>query len=151
MDDKRDKSSRDKQRYQPKPERTYIRSVTKAAAHPVRANILKALKEGEQSTLDLESVTGENRYNLYHHLNILQDAGLIDHKIFENKKMYYSARPENPESFVAIIGEDEISRHKKEIHKLIDAVNNMEQGPVPDPDRIERVEIYFNYGDKKGE
>lgn len=60
--------------------RSYIRSATKAATHPVRSSILKSLKDSPKSTVELEEVTGEARYNLYHHLNSLEDVGLVEWK-----------------------------------------------------------------------
>ena len=61
-----------------KPMRSYIKTATKAATHPVRSSILKSLKDSAKSTVELEEITGEARYNLYHHLNLLEDVDLVD-------------------------------------------------------------------------
>ena len=57
--------------------RTYLKSAIKAASHPIRNKILKILKAGPQSTPSLEKETGENRYNLYHHLDVLVNSDLV--------------------------------------------------------------------------
>ena len=51
--------------------RTYIEKAVKAASHPLRDQILRSLKNGPLSTIDLEEQLGESRYNLYHHLDVL--------------------------------------------------------------------------------
>ena len=39
-----------------------------AAAHPTRQTILKNLQENDAlTTIELQKLTGEDRYNLYHH------------------------------------------------------------------------------------
>ena len=42
--------------------RSYMADALKAAAHPTRQDILKALEEKPHTTVELEEVTGENRY-----------------------------------------------------------------------------------------
>jgi DNA-binding transcriptional ArsR family regulator len=69
-----------------KEERDYISLTSKAVAHPVRQKILHSLKESAKSTTKLEEELGENRYNLYHHLEILVDADLIEKKVGVNKE-----------------------------------------------------------------
>ena len=51
--------------------RSYTSEVVKAAAHPTRQGILKALEKDTRTTVELEEITGENRYHLYHHLQLL--------------------------------------------------------------------------------
>ena len=71
--------------------RIYVDSALSAATHPVRKNILKLLKKRSLSTIDIESSTKESRYNLYHHLNVLENSGLIkvDNKKSEGKLKFY--------------------------------------------------------------
>ena len=81
-----------------KPSRSYLNPTTKAVAHPVRSQILRALKEGDLSTVELEKITGETRYNLYHHLSALEQVGLIDWTMRDNKtKLYQLRTPETPD------------------------------------------------------
>src|SRR3972149_731262 len=69
--------------------------------HPPRQLILKGLKEKDLSTIDLERQTGENRYNLYHHLGVLEEAGLIESQLEDGRaKKYRPTRAEAaPEPF----------------------------------------------------
>ena len=59
--------------------RTYLASTQKAFSHPVRRDILKTLKKGTCSSVDLEEIIGTTRYNLYHHLDVLikEDVRLV--------------------------------------------------------------------------
>ncbi len=82
--------------------------------HPVRAQILKALKASDKSTVELESITGEARYNLYHHLNALEQADFVGWTMRDNKtKLYHLKNPENPEATVIVFDENDIKSNKK--------------------------------------
>jgi len=92
-----------------KPMRSYIKTATKAATHPVRSSILKSLKDSAKSTVELEEITGEARYNLYHHLNLLEDVDLVKWKLKDNKtKIYSLKKPKRPQAAVLIFDEDDI-------------------------------------------
>ena len=69
--------------------RVHTPEVIKAAAHPTRQTILRFLKEREHSTIELERRTGENRYNLYHHLQKLQEVGLIGSRLSDSRAKRY--------------------------------------------------------------
>jgi len=132
--------------YPPKLGRAYIRSATKAATHPVRARILKGLKEGEKSTTDLEELTGENRYNLYHHLNALEDVGLVHHVVMENRKVYQVTRPENPQVAVIIINTEEITEHREQFYHMLDLIGEIQGEYIPHREKITSAELCFYYG-----
>jgi DNA-binding transcriptional ArsR family regulator len=72
--------------------RAYPDETLRAATHPTRQTILKALQESERSTTDLEQMTGENRYNLYHHLAILEQAGLVGHRLRDSRSKEFFLR-----------------------------------------------------------
>ncbi len=136
----------------PKISRSYIRPETKAATHPVRAQILKALKEGDKSTVDLEQTTGETRYNLYHHLNALEQVGLIGWTMRDFKtKLYHSKTPNTPGVAVIILTEEEVRAKKEKFKSFIDALGALEGKDVPDADKVTSAEIclYYTWGDKK--
>jgi DNA-binding transcriptional ArsR family regulator len=130
--------------------RTYINYATKAAAHPVRSTILKALQESEKETVELESLTSESRYNLYYHLNALEKAGLIEWKMKDNKtKIYQVKSVEHPEVAVILINHEEIKGKRKEFDFLINALSNMEGQEIPFKESIVGAEICLYYA--KGE
>jgi hypothetical protein len=136
----------------PKPMRSYIQTATKAATHPVRSSILKSLKESPKSTFELEDVTGEARYNLYHHLNFLENVGLIDWKFKDNKtKIYSLGKPERPQVAVVVFDEADIKSKPKKFDVLIDSMSSMEGNKIPHKKKIEKVEIclYFEWPEKK--
>jgi len=132
--------------------RSYIRSATKAATHPVRSQILKALKEGDKSTVDLEQATHETRYNLYHHLNALEQVGLVNWTMRDNKtKLYHASTPNTPEAAVIILSADDISANMGQFQNLISSLGALEGEPIPHPEKIKSAEIclYYDWEESK--
>ncbi len=125
--------------------RALVSSSMSATAHPTRELILRTLKEGPQSTLDLEKVTGENRYNLYHHLSVLEDVPLITSSIGEGRsKVFELYNPKRPEvAFVVLDSRDkEEAKALKKILKLLD--KETAEG-VPHWRDIHRSKMVFYY------
>ena len=139
---KRGKARRTKQ----KPMRSYIKTATKAATHPVRSSILKSLKDSAKTTVELEEITGEARYNLYHHLNLLEDINLVEWKLKDNKtKMYSLKKPRRPQAAVLIFDEGDIKEKLAEFQNFINALIKMEGQEIPHKNKIIKAEIclYF--------
>jgi DNA-binding transcriptional ArsR family regulator len=133
-----------------KSSRSYIRPETKAATHPVRAQILKALKAGDKSTVELESITGEARYNLYHHLNALEDAGFVGWKMRDNKTKLYSAKsPAKSDAAVLVFDKDDIERNEKRFKVLMEVLSDIGGEEIQDLDKITDAEICLHYSRKK--
>ena len=154
MTDKRKSSSGNSGvgRFGAKPMRSYIKTATKAATHPVRSSILKSLKDSPKSTVDLEAITGEARYNLYHHLNSLEDVGLIEWEMKDNKtKIYTLKAPNRPEVAVLIFDENDIKRKPKEFRAMIDTMSAMEGNEIPHGQKIIKAEIclYYEWSKRK--
>ncbi len=69
--------------------RKYTPETFVAIAHPTRSQILEILTQKKQiSTPELEKDLNENRYNLYHHLDVLKKVGLVDSKIIGRVKHF---------------------------------------------------------------
>jgi len=147
-----EKKSDDNRQISREPTRSYIESATKAAIHPVRSKILKALKEGEKSTLDLEEVTRRARHDLYHHLKVLEDANLIEWKFDRKGIKHYSRKSlQNPQAAVVVLEENDIREKQKDFDALVDLLSDIEGEKIPHRDRITRVEIYLYYGPSPGD
>jgi len=135
-------------RIKQKPMRSYIQTATKAATHPVRSSILKSLKGSVKSTVELEEITGEARYNLYHHLNLLEDVDLVEWKLKDNKtKMYSLKKPRRPQVAVQIFDEGDIKRKPEEFKDFINTLSKMEGQEIPHKNKIIKAEIclYFSW------
>ena len=135
----------------PKLMRSYIQSATKAATHPVRSSILKSLKDSPKSTVELEEITGEARYNLYHHLNFLEDVDLIKWNFKDSKtKVFSLKKPKRPQAAVLIFDNDDIKKRQKAFNRLIDALAAMEGQKIPHKDKIVKAEIclYFPWSEE---
>ncbi len=126
--------------------RIYLKSAVKAASHPVRSKILKTLKAGSMSTPDLEEAVGENRYNLYHHLDVLIESDII-HEILSGKKSkYYQLNtPKKPNVAVFIFTEEDFIKDFSTWNKMLDGLEKIEGGKIPIRGKITQAEIHLSY------
>ena len=128
--------------------RTYLAHAVKAATHPVRREILKSLKKGPQSTVELEGELNESRYNLYHHLDVLSSAGLVKESSSKGggKTRHFALRePKRPELAVLLFDEAELRQDPKGREHLLDALEELEGKPIPHRDKVISAEIQLRY------
>ena len=128
--------------------RTYLAHAVKAATHPVRREILKSLKKGPQSTVELEVELNESRYNLYHHLDVLSSAGLVKESSSKGggKTRHFALRePKRPELAVLLFDEAELKQDPKGREHLLDALEELEGKPIPHRDKVVSAEIQLRY------
>ena len=123
--------------------RTLLSSAVSATAHPTRELILRELKEGPSSALELEDVTGESRYNLYHHLGVLEDARLITASLVDNrkKKRYELSKPSKPEVSLLILDQHDT----EEMETLKGVLKQLNSEGIPHADEICRAKMIFYY------
>ncbi|MHA2252774.1 MAG: winged helix-turn-helix domain-containing protein [Candidatus Kariarchaeaceae archaeon] len=78
-----------------KREKIYSTGVMAALNHPIRLTLYNLIQEGNQTstgqeegitTPEMAEILKENRFNLYHHLGILEKAGLIE-SFYEGNRM----------------------------------------------------------------
>ena len=128
--------------------RTYLAHAVKAATHPVRREILKSLKKGPQSTVELEGELKESRYNLYHHLDVLSSAGLVKESLSKSggKARHFALKePKRPELAVLLFDEAELKHDPKGREHLLDALEELEGKPIPHRDKVVSAEIQLRY------
>ena len=128
--------------------RTYLAHAVKAATHPVRRDILKSLKKGPQSTVDLEEALNESRYNLYHHLEVLSSAGLVKECVPKNKgkvRHFMLKEPKRPELTVLLFDEKELKENPEGKEQLLDAIEQLEGKPIPHREKVISAEIHLRY------
>jgi len=124
-------------------DRSYTSEAVKAAVHPTRQRILKRLQQGPASSVELEQETGENRYNLYHHLSSLEGAGLVSSVIRDSKtKVYRIVEPERPESAVLLATREE---DPEKMEQLLDAIERVLEKPIPHRKQITQSTIMLAY------
>ena len=131
--------------------RIYVDSALSAATHPVRREILKLLKKDSQSTLDIGKETNENRYNIYHHLKVLEKSGLIKldkkkSKKSEGKLQYYKMNyVKKPVMAAFSFDEVDIKEKSGSCKKLYKTIEEIEDYDLPDTKRISKIEVYLTY------
>ena len=128
--------------------RTYLTHAVKAASHPVRREILKTLKGGPQSSLDLEDKLGESRYNLYHHLDVLSEANLIQgsaSKDDSKAKQYQLKEPKRPDLALFLFEEEELAGNSKLRDNMFDLLELIGGKEIPHRDKIVSAEVHLRY------
>jgi len=124
--------------------RTYLKNTVKAASHPVRNKILKALKGGAMSTPDLEEALNESRYNLYHHLDVLVNSNLIIEKKHSSKAKHYELTTEDkPGASVFIFTEDDFKKDYPTWNSLLNVLEILEGEKIPIRGKIVQAEIHL--------
>ena len=139
-----------------KSKREYIRKITKAATHPERSRILRLLQDSPQLTADLlrelDIPEGE-KHKLYHHLNVLIKADLIDWKFKDKEdrktKIFSLKEHKRPFAAVVIFDKDDIKTKRKEFEAMIDLMSAMEGKEIPFKNKIVRAEICLYYKEYK--
>ena len=126
--------------------RTYLAHAVKAASHPVRREILKTLKEGPLSSVDLEDKLGESRYNLYHHLDVLTQSDLVTELDTSGKtKQYKINAPSKPEVAVFLFNEDDLLKNIGIWNKLLQGLEMIEGEKIPHKEKIKEVQVHLKY------
>ena len=126
--------------------RTLLSSAVRATTHPTRELILRELREHPCSTLELENVTGENRYNLYHHLSVLEDAQLITATLDDDRKTkrYELFRPSKPELSLLILDEKD-EKEARTLKNVLKYLKHSGSEDIPHLDEIRRAKMIFYY------
>ena len=122
--------------------------IIRAASHPTRQLILKGLKEKDLSTIDLERQTGENRYNLYHHLGVLEEAGLIESQLEDGRaKKYRLTRPESARETFFQLERGEMA-DPRALARILEALAAALDEPIADPQDVQSITIMLRYADE---
>ena len=125
--------------------RRLVSRAVKATAHPTREMILSELKGGPRSTLELEEVTGESRYNLYHHLGVLEDAQLVKSAMSSGRTKVFELRtPKRPGiAFLVLDGSNE--KEAGALRKILEILQEETSQEIPQADEIHRAKLAFYY------
>ena len=124
--------------------RSYAANAIKAASHPTRALILKALRDENRSTVELEELTGENRYNLYHHLDVLQQVGLVGFRIENRTKEFHLKKPRRPDTAYLQL-EREDPEDVEKLERMLHVLGETFAKQVPNLERVTRMRIILSY------
>jgi len=127
------------------PSREVLGKTLKAASHPIRNLILKQLKLAPSDVKALEEVTGRSRYDLYHHLAVLDEENLIEQRFRDGKTKEFSlAKPSNPHSIAMLFDHEDLEDNPKALDKLIEAAEELEGSEIPHKERISGVQMILS-------
>ena len=95
---------------------------------------------GAQQVVEL---TGEDRYNLYHHLAKLQEAGLVDYELEDSraKKYFLNSDEDLVERFFYLEPGD--SKSRRAISELLMVLADSSEGTLPSTADVESVSVIF--------
>jgi DNA-binding transcriptional ArsR family regulator len=132
-----------------KSRRSYTDQLVKAAAHPTRQVILKNLKSEDLSTVELEELTGENRYNLYHHLVKLQDAGLVDFRIKKGRtKRYFLKKEKGKREVFFQFDRDDLEKSEL-FDSVLEVLSDAFGESIPDAEEVQNIAFMLRYKDEE--
>ena len=116
-----------------------------ASTHPTRQAILKALKDGTKTTVDLEEVTGETRYNLYHHLAVLEDADLVRHRRKGKIKEYRLAIKRKPPTKYYHADVNDMFVDRKQLGAFLKALGELVGEDILYQDDVQSASVSLTY------
>ena len=108
-----------------------------SVSHPTRKAIVDELKEKNQTTLDLEQSLDESRYNLYHHLEVLETQGIIEQKREGKVKVYKLRKGATPIILeVEALPKDKQETFKQLLNKILLLWKEKEINNITDIDEV---------------
>ena len=129
-----------------------LQRTIKLGLHPTRRAILKLLKKhGELSSVQIIEHMGvkkDDRYNLYHHLDILTKSNLISKNyIKDNVKTFYYKLYAIDQPLVMAFSYDneEINENKNSISALLDIISKIENQKIKNRNKIKSIELNVTY------
>ncbi|MCE7734221.1 MAG: winged helix-turn-helix transcriptional regulator [Candidatus Heimdallarchaeota archaeon] len=102
--------------------RTYSTGILAALSHPLRVSIYELIQKGAKTTIELEKILNENRVNLYHHLNVLEKAGLIQSYFGQDRLKKFKMKEEQVSQktkLVLNISEDNVAEKLTETNSVV--------------------------------
>ncbi len=108
-----------------------------SVSHPTRKAIVEELKEKNQTTLDLEQSLDESRYNLYHHLEVLENQGIIEQEREGKVKVYKLRKGATPIVLeVEALPKDKHETFKQLLNKILLLWKEKEIKNITDIDEV---------------
>ena len=129
-----------------------LQRTIKLGLHPTRRVILKLLKKhGELSSVQIIEHMGvkkEDRYNLYHHLDILTKNNLITKNYIKDnaKTIYYKLFTiDRPLVMAFSYDKEEMDENNKSIETILDIISEIENQDIKNRTKIRSIELNITY------
>lgn len=131
--------------------RSYASMAMRATAHPTRETLLRALADKPRSTVELEEITGESRYNLYHHLDTLEQLNLVGHRVSEGRTKEFFLRQVKKPDVAYLLLDGDVPEEQAMLREVLEVVERHLPGKIPSASRIRRGKLLFFYPWSKDE
>jgi hypothetical protein len=83
----------------------------------------------------LEESNGESCYRLYHHLSVLEGAGMVTSRVTGKAKEYTLQRPDRPEAIYLELNADD-PEEKGKLETLVGVVREVSEDRIPQLDKV---------------
>lgn len=125
-------------------DRSYMTDVDKVIAHPTRRKILKALEKEPHTTVELEQATERDRYNLYHHLSVLEETGLVRSRVVGKAKEYSLRSRKRPDAAYLQLRRDD-PEEQEQLEVLLEAVREITKDRIPNLEKVVKARLVLSY------
>lgn len=102
--------------------RVYSTGILAALSHPLRVSMYELIQKGAKTTIELEQILNENRVNLYHHLNVLEKAGLIESYFGQDRLKKFKMKEEKVSQKTKLelnISDENVSANMTETNSVV--------------------------------
>ena len=113
--------------------------------HPTRAKIIDLLKDGKKTTGELESLIGENRINLYHHLNLLESEAIVTSTIANRQKIFEISKDNIPDPQIIIIKIPNLKNIQEEVMNSFSKIFSLVNDPQTVPKSLSGKKIILEF------
>ena len=134
-----------KPRHKGSDRRTYLSFAMKATSHPLRELLLRVLGKKPMTTLELEEISGESRYNLYHHLSVLEQSGLVSHRPGKGRTKEFFVRKGRKPDVAYFVLDSENPEEAAILGQVLDVVEKHLPDKIHKREKIRRGKLLFYY------
>ena len=104
------------------------------------------LNDPDYPELLCEENVGENRYNLYHHLEVLiQSKLIIEDGLLGKTRRFKLNIPNKPEVGVLLFNQDDILNNLSSWKKILSLLEQIEGEKIPIKNKIKEIEVHIKY------
>jgi DNA-binding transcriptional ArsR family regulator len=128
-------------------------NISHILSHPLRLSLYELIRDGARTTPELAEILSINRINLYHHLNKMEEHGLIISQYNSNREKQYQIREEHPmqeiskseettTTYTKIINEPKQKDLNDEFQRQVRELTRQFGQNIPESQKIIQIHIF---------